>query len=135
MKREMLKNHSMVSSVLPSCLTRPVMEELLESEVARLLRLVYTDPDGHINGDIAAYLGEKTSPELREYIRQNILYDVQPSDVSLPADDATIEMFIRDEHESSFDYRDRVRGLLEQYGNDFKDLSKKLKEQKEQKDG
>ncbi len=135
MKREMLVNHSMVSSVLPSCPTRPVIEVLPESDVARLLRLVYTDSDGKLNGDIAAYLGEKTSPELREYIRQNILYDVQPSDVSLPADDATIELFIRDEHESSFDYRNRVRSLFEQYGNDFKDLSKKLKEQKDKKDG
>lgn len=135
MNREQLLGHSQVSTIGFGVMSMPIDEELPESDVARLLRLVYTDGEGHINGDISAYLSEKTSPELREYIRQNILMNVSPADVSFPgADDVTIEMFIRDNGESAFDYRERVGHLFEQYGNDFKTLREKMKQKKE-KDG
>lgn len=135
MKREQLVGHSQVSTIGFGCMSMPIDEELPESDIARLLRLVYTDGEGHINGDISAYLSEKTSPELREYIRQNILLNVSPADVSFPAaDDATIETFIRDNGESAFEYRDRVANLFEQYVNDFKSLRENMKLKKE-KDG
>lgn len=125
MKREQLINHSMVASLASYC---PYDKDfdLPDTNISNLLRIIYNDADGHRRGDIAAYLSEKTSPELRQFIYDNII----GNQVSVPSNqnvsDEILAEFTRDNSESIYDYRNRVAASLERYGNDFKELREKL---------
>lgn len=104
-----------------------VDKEVPETDTMQLLRMIYNDGDNQRKGDIAAYLDTKTSPELREYIRLNILGSVGSRNQSFgDADDETIELFIRNNGESGIQYRERLSSMLEKYSSDYKELHSKL---------
>lgn len=63
-------------------------------------------------GDMAVYLSDKTSPEVRAYIQQNILI---PHDGGVAIDaehDSELFDFMRQNDESREDYIIRVQGLI-----------------------
>lgn len=102
-------------------------KEVPETDTMQLLRMIYNDDEHQRKGDISAYLDAKTSPELREYIRLNILGSVGSRNSSLgSADDDTIELFIRHNGESGMQYRERLSTMLEKYSSDYEDLKKKV---------
>lgn len=105
-----------------------VDKQVPETDTMQLLRMIYNDADNQRKGDISAYLDAKTSPELREYIRLNILGSVGSQNHGLgTADDETIELFIRHNGESGMQYRERLSAMLEKYSSDYKDLQDKVK--------
>lgn len=87
-----------------------------ESSEKSILRAIYaTDPvTGLPSGDIAAYVSSKTSPEVKQYILNNIMIDtssartpVIPDGIS---DDEAI-IYSRQDGESLNAYRERVKQL------------------------
>lgn len=117
----------MVQTIVPMA-SMFIDKEVPESDTMQLLRMIYNDADNQRKGDIVAYLDSKTSPELREYIRLNILGSVCSRNQSFGnADDETIEMFIRNNGESGIQYRERLSIMLEKYSSDYKDLQEKAK--------
>lgn len=117
----------MVQTIVPM-VSMFVDKEVPETDTMQLLRMIYNDADNQRKGDIAAYLDSKTSPELREYIRLNILGSVGSCNHSFgDADDETIEMFIRNNGESGIQYRERLSSMLEKFSSDYKDLQEKAK--------
>lgn len=116
----------MVQTVVPMA-SMFVDKQVPETDTMQLLRMIYNDDDHQRKGDITAYLDAKTSPELREYIRLNILGSVGARNSSMgAADDETIELFIRHNGESGMQYRERLSAMLEKYSSDYDDLKKKV---------
>lgn len=116
----------MVQTVVPMA-SMFIDKQVPETDTMQLLRMIYNDDDYQRKGDITAYLDAKTSPELREYIRLNILGSVGARNNSMGAvDDETIELFIRHNGESGMEYRERLSSMLEKYSSDYDDLKKKV---------
>ena len=74
MKREQLLGHSMVKDIVSLC-PYGTDEEIQDTQIIQLLRLIYNDNRYHRRGDVAAYLSEKTSPEIRQFIYDNIFVE------------------------------------------------------------
>lgn len=127
MNREQISMHSLINGAKGSYGIFSIDIVDTESDVMQLLRLIYNDADGNLRGDIAAFLSEKTSPEIRDFIRQNIFG--QPVSRSSNIDgvsDETIAEFTRDADESIYDYKRRVQSLFEKYGEEFSKVRKEL---------
>lgn len=82
-----------------------------------LFNLIFSvDPiTGLPQGDLAVFMNENTSPEVRQYITQNLMLDVSSSAApsvmakdSDSLDDDMINQLSRGSHESLSDYRDRM---------------------------
>lgn len=116
----------MVQTIVPMA-SMFIDKEVPETDTMQLLRMIYNDDDYQRKGDISSYLDAKTSPELREYIRLNILGSVGSRNQSFgDADDDTIELFIRHNGESGMQYRERLSAMLEKYSSEYDDLKKKV---------
>lgn len=127
MNREQISRHSLINGAKGSFGFYPIDIVDTESDVMQLLRLIYNDADGNLRGDIAAFLSEKTSPEIRDFIRQNIFG--QPVSRASSVDgvsDETIAEFTRDANESIYDYKRRVQSLFEKYGEEFSKVRKEM---------
>lgn len=129
MKREHLIGHSMVKDIVSLCpygFDAPVQD----TQIQQILRLIYNDENYHRRGDVAAYLSDKTSPEIRQFIYDNILRN----DVSVPSnlnlDDAAIQEFTRDNLESIYDYRKRIASSLEKYASDYQSARQSIAQSK-----
>lgn len=79
----------------------------------QLLDVIYAvNPDtGLPQGDVAFYLSKNCSPELRQFINENLMRPIQPLE-GLPADKQD-ELFdyIRNANESRYEYAARVTKL------------------------
>lgn len=111
----------MCSTLALSFVTLQDIQADTKDNTMALLRMIYQTVDGERQGDIAAYMSSKTSPEIREYIRQNILMSqpVQASQVSDKLDDDMIAQYTRDASESSYEYASRMRQLFEHAQKDY----------------
>lgn len=90
-------------------------------ERSSMLNMIYApDPEtGLPSGDFAIYLGDKTSPEVREFIRLNLLQQC-PDGVGLPKeleDDVAFD-FIRGKDETPAMYCQRVSSYFEKTENE-----------------
>lgn len=81
---------------------------------------------------ISAYFNKKMSPELREYIRSNLILDMtsQRDNVEVPdgITDDDLHVFCRRNDESSDDYAKRVQRYVKdktEYENDVKEAKKR----------
>lgn len=78
-------------------------------------------------GDIAVYMSENTSSEVRQFIQQNLLHE---NNVVLPEngkglDDDVIASLTRGKSESVSQYRDRVMSWLKQSIRETSDVDRK----------
>lgn len=78
-------------------------------------------------GDIAVYMSENTSPEVRQFIQQNLLHE---NNAVLPEngkdlDDDVIASLTRGKSESVSQYRDRVISWLKQSIRETSDVDRK----------
>lgn len=93
---------------------RDFVEPEFDKKDSPVLNLIYApDPvTGLPKGDYAIYLSDNTSPEVREYIRANLLREL-PNAPALP-DDQSDELFeyIRGTNESMSDYVARMNELM-----------------------
>lgn len=129
MNREQISKHSLINGAKGSYGIFSIDIVDTESDVMQLLRLIYNDADGNLRGDIAAFLSEKTSPEIRDFIRQNIFG--QPVSRASSVDgvsDETIAEFTREADESIYDYKRRVQSLFEKYGEEFSKVRKEMEQ-------
>lgn len=115
MTREQALKHSQVYSAACLCHYSVEMSDT-ENSITSILNMIYKDVDGERRGDIAVMLSDKTSPEIREFIRQNILRPVSTSvsgvDYSGLSDD-DIALYTRDAGESRNEYLSRLRDMFE----------------------
>lgn len=132
MTREQLLRHSQIIGVgVSDNFIYEGEQSDVEDDVMNLLRLIYTyNEDGTISGDLARYLSDNTSPEIREYIRQNILRNVESQDSYTNVPDEMISELTRDERETSYAYASRVRDYLDNASADYKSVKEKLDSEK-----
>lgn len=67
------------------------------------------------DGDIAMFMNDNTSPEVREFIRQNLMSDngLETDGAKYNGlDDDTIALYTRNQGESLSQYRDRMYGVV-----------------------
>lgn len=67
------------------------------------------------SGDLTVYMSENTSPEVREFIKSQLLSDMSSKNENISIDglsDDDIIAFSRNSGESSSSYRDRILDLL-----------------------
>lgn len=130
MKREQLLGHSMVKDIVALCpygFDAPIQD----TQIMQILRLIYNDENYHRRGDVAAYLSEKTSPEIRQFIYDNILNNNVSVPSNLDLDDATLKEFTRDNLESIYDYRTRLASSLEKYASDYQSAKQTFEQSKD----
>lgn len=78
-------------------------------------------------GDLAVFMSENTSPEVKQFIQQNLLQDnnVQLPENGKDLDDDTISALTRGSGESVSSYRDRVMDWLKQSMRESHDVEAK----------
>lgn len=99
----------------------PIVDPERKSEVKSNVDAIYdsifaVDPLTMLpSGDIAQFMSSKVSPEIREFIRQNLMSPVPDDGVSAKfgtLSDDDIVMFSRQQGESLEDYRSRLVGFI-----------------------
>lgn len=95
----------------------PERKSDVKSNVDSILDSIFaTDPLTMLpSGDIAQFMSSKISPEIREFIRQNLMSPVLDDGVSAKfgtLSDDDIVMFSRNAGESLDDYRSRLFGFI-----------------------
>lgn len=120
---EYVKNENPVSKVE---LARTETDEVLDAI------LCCSNVSGIGCSQISAYFNKKMSPELREYIRSNLILDMtsQRDNVDVPdgITDDDLHVFCRRNEESSEDYAKRVQRYVKdktEYENDVKEAKKR----------
>ena len=123
MKRELAKYFSCYRNVPEDVVGKPCVrlvepnpEVEGESPERSILRAIYAkDPiTGLPSGDIAAYVSSKTSPEVKQFILNNIMIDTSSARTPVIPDGISDEealIFSRKDGESVSDYRQRVQRL------------------------
>lgn len=93
------------------------------SELQRFLSLVFT-VDERSNapvGDLQVLFSDKVSPEIREWVKSNLLTDassmMSSSRFSSDLDDDTITALTRNQNESKYDYINRVTDFIKSSSN------------------
>lgn len=123
--------------------TKPLIDEVPFDEEkvvskdskAALLEAIYAPHpiSGFPTGDIACYVSDKTSPEVKNFILQNIMIDTSAAKLpSAPAgvDDEVIESLMRRDNESSFDYASRINDYMQSEVNNINQAIENAKRQK-----
>lgn len=88
-----------------------------------LLDLIFaSDSDGVISGDISAYMSEKTNPQIRQFIQDNLLYEhpvergllmsTDQSNKRMFMSDDEIATYSRDDGESVEEYANRLHSMF-----------------------
>ena len=89
----------------------PILSETEKKENPLLDVIFALDPVTKIpRGDISMYLSDKTSPEVRAYIQQNLMYEMPISD-GVP-DGVDITPYIREKGETEFEYANRLQEMM-----------------------
>lgn len=89
----------------------------------QLLDLIFaSDSDGVISGDIFAYMSEKTNPQIRQFIQENLLYEhsserglqmsTEQSNARMSMSDDDIAIYSRDDGESVEEYANRLHSMF-----------------------
>lgn len=77
-----------------------------------LLRKIYSCKDGQFNGDLLTFLSENVRPEIREFIKQQLL-KVQKPISSYGLSDEDLSALALQQGDTPDSYHDRVRHWLE----------------------
>lgn len=122
MKQSLLNNFSFVRENIDFSLRDLPQDsqDLVEDKnpMKAMLQAVYApDPiSGFPTGDIACYVSDKTSPDIKNWILANLMVDV--SSAKLPAaphgvDDNVIEALMRQSGEDTASYAERVNQYMQ----------------------
>lgn len=114
----------------------PVVESIAPSKVDSMLDLIYAvDPiTGFPSGAISQYLSDKTNDQVRKFIEDNILYEIDNGSHDYPAnlrdevlklDSEFIAKTSRNRYESLEAYEDRVKSYFDDLEHD-KEYHKRL---------
>ena len=91
---------------------------------SQLLDIIYSvNPNlGYPQGDLAMYLSQNTSPEIKAFIEQNLVHQGNETNISMPTEmqnqlrnvisDDDVASFYRRKDESPSDYSERIYGYL-----------------------
>lgn len=92
MKRDQLKNHSMVhgKNLVPRIVEG--FTSVPKSKEQHFYELIYSCVDGQISGDLAMFLGDNANPEVVAYIQQNLLGSHSAVGASTLPDDEQLAM-------------------------------------------
>lgn len=87
------------------------------SELNRLLNIVFApDDNGIVRGDLACFMSDKASPEVRDFIKECLMLDM--SNYRLPSipdgwSDEDVETYSRQFDETREEYAQRMRDIVQ----------------------
>lgn len=122
--------HGICSPIAPDTTAQVLVESEDNSELNRLLRIVFApDDEGLVHGDIALTMSSKTPPEVIQFIKEVLQQDLsayrQPALPDGMSDDFA-ESLAPVLGESKSDYAARVHEIIRYQQNEISDAQKEI---------